>query len=200
MKRFIDATMKRAILILTLIVLIIVWGGMSALQIHRDYLPEISNPTLMITVRADNYQADQVKSMITGPIQQAVRVVDGLEDVETNSFNGGALVSLNFPMKYNMKNAEAQVSKALENVSLPADVKKPLVTRLSTHSLPIMRISLMSVTPNIMENTLRKSIQEDAVNLLKTVPGVQDIRVSWVERPNTPLTLEPMTCKKRGLR
>jgi multidrug efflux pump subunit AcrB len=178
MKRFIDATMKRAILILTLIVLIIVWGGMSALQIHRDYLPEISNPTLMITVRADNYQADQVKSMITGPIQQAVRVVDGLEDVETNSFNGGALVSLNFPMKYNMKNAEAQVSKALENVSLPADVKKPLVTRLSTHSLPIMRISLMSVTPNIMENTLRTSIQEDAVNLLKTVPGVQDIRVS----------------------
>jgi multidrug efflux pump subunit AcrB len=178
MKRIIDATMKRAILILSLIVLIAVWGGMSALQIQRDYLPEISNPTIMVTVKAENYQVDQVKTMITEPIQQALRVVDGLEDVETNSFNGGAMVSLNFPMKYDMKNAEEQVSKALEAVSLPGDIQKPLVTRLSTHSMPIMRISLLSNSANIPENMLRTSIQEDAVNRLKTVPGVEDVRVS----------------------
>ena len=57
MKRLIDETMKRAILIVTLIVLFLVWGGISAIQIQRDYLPEINNPTLMVTVRAYNYQA-----------------------------------------------------------------------------------------------------------------------------------------------
>lgn len=199
MKRLINATMNRAILIVTLIVLIVVWGGMSALQIQRDYLPEISNPTIMVTVKAENYQADQVKTMITEPIQQAVRVVDGLEDVEANSFNGGVMVSLNFPMKYDIKKAEDQVSKALEDVSLPADIQKPLVTRLSTHSLPIMKISLMSASANIPENLLRTSIQEDAVSHLKTVPGVQDVRVSGGGDAGYVVNIRTQDLQKEGL-
>ncbi|EIJ83132.1 efflux RND transporter permease subunit [Bacillus methanolicus] len=199
MKRLLEATQKRVILMITLIALILVWGGMSALQIQRDYLPEISNPSLIVTVKADNYQADQVKTLITEPIQQAVRVVDGLENVETSSFNGGAMVSLNFPMKYDMKKAEAEVSKALESVSQPADVEKPLVTRLSTHSLPMMRISLMAASPNMTENTLRTAIQADAVNRLKTVPGVQDIRVSGGGTAGYAVTIRTKDLQKAGL-
>ncbi|MCM2535965.1 efflux RND transporter permease subunit [Neobacillus pocheonensis] len=199
MKRLIDETMKRAILIVTLIVLILVWGGMSALQIQRDYLPEINNSTLTVSVRAENYQADQIKAKITEPIQQAVRVVDGLQDVETNSFNGGSVVSLNFPMNYNMENAEAQVSKALEGISMPTGVDKPLVTRLSTHSLPIMRISLTSSSANITENMLRTAIQEDVVSRLKTVPGVNDVRVSGGGTAGYAVNLRTNALKKLGI-
>jgi multidrug efflux pump subunit AcrB len=199
MKRLIDATMKRAILIVTLIVLILVWGVMSARQIQRDYLPEINNPTLMVTVRAENYQAEQIKAKISEPIQQALRVVDGLQDVETNSFNGGSMVSLNFPMNYDMKQAEEQVTKALEGTSLPTDAGKPLVTRLSTHSLPVMRISLMSSSSNITENTLRTGIQEDVVNRLKTVPGVKDVQVSGGGSAGYAVTLRTEDLKKAGV-
>ncbi|MBP0727094.1 efflux RND transporter permease subunit [Bacillus sp. RG28] len=199
MRRLLEATQKRAILIITLIVLILLWGGMSAFQIQRDYMPEISNSTLMVTVRADNYQANQVKTMITDKLQQAVSVVDGLQDVETNSFNGGATLSLDFSMQHDMKNAEVQVTKALERVSLPADVQKPLVTRLSTNSLPIMRISLMSASPNITENTLRTTIQKDAVNRLKTVPGVQDVRISGGGTAGFAVTIRTKDLQKAGL-
>jgi multidrug efflux pump subunit AcrB len=199
MKRLIDETMKRAILIVTLIVLILVWGGMSAWQIQRDYLPEINNPTLMITVRAENLQADQIKTEITEPIQQALRVVDGLQDVETSSFNGGSLISLNFSMNDDMEKAEEQVSKALEGISLPTDSEKPLVTRLSTHSLPIMRISLISTSDNITENTLRTAIQEDVVNQLKTVPGVKDVRVSGGGSAGYAVNIRTEDLKKSGI-
>ncbi|MBM7652342.1 efflux RND transporter permease subunit [Neobacillus cucumis] len=199
MKRLINETMKRAILIITLIGLILVWGGMSARQIQRDYLPEINNSTLSVTVRADNYQAEQVKAEITGPIQQAVRVVEGLEDVETTSFNGGALISLNFPMSYNMEQAEEQVSKALDTIKLPAGAEKPLVTRLSTHSMPIIRMSLMGSSADLTENTLRTAIQEDFVNRLKTVPGVKDVRVSGGGKAGYSVTLRLEDLKKAGL-
>ncbi|PLS05341.1 efflux RND transporter permease subunit [Neobacillus cucumis] len=198
MERLINETMKRSILIVTLIGLILVWGGMSAWQIQRDYLPEINNSTLSVTVRADNYQADQVKANITKPIQQAVRVVEGLEDVETTSFNGGALLSLNFPMSYDMKQAEEQVTKALGDIKLPADIEKPLVTRLSTHSMPIIRMSLISSSPNITENTLRSTIQEEFVNQLKSVPGVQDVRVSGGGSAGYAVNLRMEDLKKAG--
>ncbi|MDN3015974.1 efflux RND transporter permease subunit [Paenibacillus sp. BSR1-1] len=199
MKPLINEMMERGILILTLIVLILVWGGMSAWQIQRDYLPEINNSTLSVTVRADNYQADQVKAIITEPIQQAVRVVDGLQDVETNYFNGGSLISLNFPMNFNMEQAEEQVTKVLADVKLPAGIDKPLVTRLSTHSMPIIRMSLMSSSENISENMLRSSIQEDFVNRLKTVPGVKDVRVSGGGTAGYAVSLRLEDLTKAGL-
>jgi multidrug efflux pump subunit AcrB len=190
--------MKRSILILTFIVLLLVWGGMSAWQIQRDYLPPINNSTLNITVHAGHYQAGDVKANITNPIEQAVRVVDGLENVETNSFNGGCLISLNFPMTYDMEKAETQVTKALEGVSLPSDVQKPLVTRLSTNSLPIMRMSLMSSSANNTENTLRTDIQSDVANALKTVPGVKDVVVTGGGSPGYAVTLRMEDLKKAG--
>ncbi|MEH7098327.1 efflux RND transporter permease subunit [Neobacillus vireti] len=199
MKRIINETMKRSILIVTLMVLILLWGGMSARQIQRDYLPEINNSTLSITVRADQYQAGQIKAEITEPIGQALRVVDGLQDVETNSFNGGSLISLNFPMNYDMKQAEEQVTKALADIKLPTGIEKPLVTRLSTHSMPIIRLSLMSSSENITENMLRTSIQEDFVNRLKTVPGVSDVRVSGGGTAGYAVNLRMADLNKAGL-
>ncbi|WP_081416034.1 efflux RND transporter permease subunit [Peribacillus kribbensis] len=178
MNRFLQAAIRRAGLIITLTVIVLVWGVISAFQMQRDYLPEINNPTLTVTVKAQSLQADQVKEYITKPIQQAVRVVDNLQDVETNSFNGGSFISLNFPMKYDMEKAEEQVNKAIEEIPMPKGSDKPLVNRLSTHSLPIMTISLKSNNVNITENILRTSIQEEVVNGLKTVPGIKDIQVS----------------------
>ncbi|MBT2654713.1 efflux RND transporter permease subunit [Bacillus sp. ISL-18] len=199
MKRLINETMKRSILIVTLIVLILIWGGMSARQIQRDYLPEINNSTLSLTVRADQYQADQIKAKITEPIGQALRIVDGLQDVETNSFNGGSLISLNFPMNYDMKQAEEQVTKALTDIKLPDGIEKPLVTRLSTHSMPIIRMSLISSSQNITENMLRTSIQEDFVNRLKTVPGVKDVHVSGGGTAGYAVNLRMADLNKAGL-
>ncbi|PET44370.1 acriflavine resistance protein B [Bacillus sp. AFS001701] len=178
MNRLLQASIRRAGLIITLTVIVLVWGAISAFQMQRDYLPEINNPTLTVTVKARSLQADQVKEYITKPIQEAVRVVDNLQDVETNSFNGGSFISLNFPMKYDMEKAEQQVNKALEGISLPNGSDKPLVNRLSTHSLPIMTISLKSNNVNITQNILRTSVQEEVVKGLKTVPGIKDIQVS----------------------
>ncbi|CRK83049.1 efflux RND transporter permease subunit [Neobacillus massiliamazoniensis] len=54
--------MKRSILVVISILLILVWGGMSVYQMERDYLPPINNTTMMISLLADHYQADQVKA------------------------------------------------------------------------------------------------------------------------------------------
>ncbi|SFD76547.1 Multidrug efflux pump subunit AcrB [Bacillus sp. OV194] len=199
MKSLIDGSMKRAVLIITLMILIIVWGAMAAREIQRDYLPEINNSTLTVSAQAENYQADQMKLNVTKPIEQGVRVVDGLQGIETSSSNGSTLVRLNFPMSYDMEKAEAEVNHAIETISLPASVKKPVVTRLSTNSFPIMSINLTSASPNVTENTLRTMVQEDIVSGLKTVPGVKEINVTGGGTAGYALTIDKEKLKKAGL-
>jgi multidrug efflux pump subunit AcrB len=178
MERILEATMKRAILVVACILLLLLWGGASAYQMQRDYLPPINNSTLMITVRAQNYKAAQVKETLAGTMEQAVRGVDGLTHIETNAYNGGLFMSLYFPLEFNMEKAEEQVSRAVDSVPLPAGVEKPLISRISTSSFPVMRLILMSRSEKIDEHTLRTTLQERVVNELNRVPGVSEVRVT----------------------
>ncbi|WP_284036766.1 efflux RND transporter permease subunit [Neobacillus sp. 114] len=199
MIRFIEGTMKRSILILTCVVLIIAWGAISAFQMQRDYLPPINNTALMVTIQADNYQADQVKQMITAKVEEAVRSVDKLDYLETNSFDGGLMASLYFPNHTDMEKAEEEVKASVEKVKFPNDVKEPLITRVSTNSFPVMRISLTSGTENIDENLLRTTLQEKVANEIKRVPGVREVRVTGAGNAGYLLTLKEDALHKYGL-
>lgn len=199
MKKIIEATMQRAILALICILLILAWGGISAYQMQRDYLPSINNNTLMVTLRASNYKASQVKQAITDKLQSALRTADGLQDVETNSYDGGLTMNLSFPMNFDMAKAENEVNQALTSVDLPEDVQKPTVTRLTTSSFPILTYSITSNSPEIDENTLRSTVQSDIVKQIGGLPGVADVRVTGGANQGYKLIVHMKDLEKYGL-
>jgi multidrug efflux pump subunit AcrB len=199
MSRLIKATSNRIILIITSLVIILVWGAISAYQMQQDYLPPINNPTLMVSIRANDFQADQIKASVLPAIQESVRKVNGLETLETNSFDGGLLMSLYFPMSYDMSHAESDVAYALEHVSLPVGVDKPAVTRVSTSSFPMMRLTLTSPSGKVDENNLRTTIQSELNQALKGVPGVADVRVTGAASNGYVLSLRTADLTKNGI-
>src|SRR4051812_12254902 len=115
MKRLVEGTMQRAILMIVCVIIVLAWGGISAFQMQRDYLPGINNTTLTVSMRLPMYQAEQVKQNITDKLESAVRTTDGLQDIETSSYDGGVFMSLYFPMNTDMKQAEVDVNKSLAN-------------------------------------------------------------------------------------
>ena len=199
MIRMIEGTMKRSVLILTIVVLILAWGAVSAFQMQRDYLPPINNTTLMVTIQADQYQADQVKQIIKSEVEEAVGAVDKLNYIESNSFDGGFMASLYFPSHTNMEKAENDVKSVIDKMKLPEGVKTPQITRVSTNSFPVMRISLTSGSDNINENQLRTSLQDKVVNEIKHVPGVREVRITGAGKDGYILTLNAEALKKYGL-
>jgi multidrug efflux pump subunit AcrB len=199
MKRLIEATMHRATVIIASLVLILIWGAMSAYQMQREYLPPINNPTLLVTVHARDFHADQVKSSILGPIEESLRKVGGLETFETNSFDGGLLISLYFAMNYDMSRAETDVAYALDRISMSQGVDKPSVTRISTNSFPIMRLSLTSPSGKVDETTLRTTLQSQVTNELKNAAGVSDVHVTGAGTSGYVLTIRMADLKKNGL-
>jgi hydrophobic/amphiphilic exporter-1 (mainly G- bacteria), HAE1 family len=199
MQSFIEAIMKRSVLVVVSVLLILGWGGMSAYQMERDYLPPINNSALMVSVQADNYQADQVKSTIASVVNQAIRNIKGLQSVETNSFNGGLLCSLYFPFNFDMEKVEADLTQALSGLTLPSGVHKPVVTRLSTSSFPIIRISLVSENGHVTENELRTSTENEVASQLKSVPGVGDIRITGAGNNGYEMTIRMKDMQQMGL-
>lgn len=200
MNQWLAATMRRSVFIWISLVILLIWGGgLSAYRMQREYLPPISNPTLIVSAQAQDMQADQVKASVLEPIEQALRSVNGLETLETTSFDGGMMASLYFPMSYDMTRAENDVSQALDGVSMPAGVNKPSVTRISTNSFPIMRLTLTSPNGKVDEAALRTTVQAQIAGELKSVPGVGDVRVTGGGTDGYALTVRMADMERNGL-
>lgn len=198
MKRFVEATMQRGILMLVCVVIILTWGGISAFQMQRDYLPGINNTTLSVSMRVPGFQAAQVKQQVTDNLASAVKTVDGLANVETTSYDGGLFMSLYFPMNTDMKQAEDLVNKALANADLPQTITStPSVTRLTTSSFPILTYSVTS--SKLDEQTLRSTATQEIVKQLKSVPGVADVSVIGGAKDGYVLTIRMKDLVKNGL-
>ncbi|WP_410513586.1 efflux RND transporter permease subunit [Paenibacillus sp. BR2-3] len=176
MKRLIESVMQRATIILVCVVFILAWGAFSAFQMQRDYLPGINNTTLMVSLRASSYQADQIRRDITTPLEEVIRKTDGLTNLETTSYDGGLLMNLYYPMDYNMEKAENTIRQALNDADLPDGVNKPAVTRLTSSTFPILSYSLTAKGSQVDDLTLQSSLQTDIVKQLKSVPGVADVQ------------------------
>ncbi|SCC04101.1 Multidrug efflux pump subunit AcrB [Fictibacillus enclensis] len=190
--------MQRAILMIVCVVIILAWGGISAYQMQRDYLPGINNTTLSVSMRVPGYQAAQVKQQITDNLASAVKTVDGLSNVESTSYDGGLFMSLYFPMNTDMKQAEDQVNKALANADLPQTLTStPSVTRLTTSSFPILTYSISS--SKLDEQTLRSTGTQEIVKQLKSVPGVSDVSVIGGAKDGYVLTIRMKDLVKNGL-
>ncbi|REE94343.1 multidrug efflux pump subunit AcrB [Paenibacillus taihuensis] len=176
MKRLIEAVMQRSSIILICVVLILAFGAVSAVQMQRDYLPGINNTTLMVSLRASSYQADQVKRDITAPLEDVIRKTNGIVNLETTSYDGGVLMNIAYPMDYDMNKAENDLKQALNDAALPDGVNKPAVTRLTSSTFPILSYSLAAGSNKVDDLTLQSTIQTDIVNQLKSVPGVSDVQ------------------------
>ncbi|MGG1516977.1 efflux RND transporter permease subunit [Paenibacillus oryzisoli] len=176
MKRIIEAIMQRSAIIMICVVLILAWGGVSAFQMQRDYLPGINNTTLMVSLRASSYQADQIKRDITTPLEEAIRKTNGLTSIQETSYDGGVLLNLAYPMDYNMDQAENAIKQALNEAALPDGISKPAVTRLTSSTFPVLSYSLSSASKNIDDLTLQSTTQSEIVNQIKSVPGVSDVQ------------------------
>src|SRR4051812_22056342 len=176
MKRIIESVMQRSTIILVCVVLILGWGTISALQMQRDYLPGINNATLMVSLRASSYQADQVKKDITAPLEDAIRKTNGITNLETTSYDGGVLMNIYYPMDYDMNKAENALKQALNDAGLPDGVNKPAVTRLTSSTFPVLSYSLTANNNKVDDLTLQSTLQTDIVKQLKSVPGVSDVQ------------------------
>ncbi|TLS36448.1 efflux RND transporter permease subunit [Pseudalkalibacillus caeni] len=176
MRKIIESTMQRSTLIILTVLMISVWGIASAFQMQKDYLPSINNTTLMVTVRAPSYSAEQARQKIALPMEQTVRMADGLTHVETNSFDGGLTMSLYFPMDFDMKKAETEINRLLGNAALPNDIDGPLVSRMTTSSFPILTYSITSDSKEISDLDLQTTVQTEIAQQIQTIPGVKEVR------------------------
>src|SRR6056297_1127421 len=140
--KIIDVSIRRKVTITMFTVGVILFGMVSLSRLNVNLLPELSYPTLTVRTEFQGAAPVEVENLITKPVEEAVGVVKGVQQVRSISRAGQSDVVLEFAWGTDMSFANLDVMAKLDAVQLPLDAEKPVTLRFDPTLDPILRYAL----------------------------------------------------------
>jgi len=184
--------------ILAVMLALAVAGGFSAVLLPTGLFPVVQFPRVVVNVDSGARPADQTALLVTIPLEQAVRRVQGALGVRSTTSRGSVEVSLDFAWGTDMIAAAVQVDAAVAQVlpSLPAG-SAYRIRRMDPTVFPVIAYSLMSKTLDPVKQ--RDIAQYQIVPLLTAIPGVAYVGVQGGEIAEAQVLVDPHRLAASGL-
>lgn len=196
---YIRGAISRPVTVSMFVVAVILFGLVSLDRLALNLLPDISYPSLTIDTAYTDAAPEEIESLITQPVEEAVGVVSGLTRISSVSRPGQSEVVLEFNWDTDMDLAVLDVREKLDFVELPRDAEKSVILRFDPSRDPIMRVRLqglsdLRVLRFFAEKELKKNLEAmDGVAAIKVAGGLEEeIQINIDEKKlaelNIPIT------------
>jgi CzcA family heavy metal efflux pump len=123
---------------------LLIYGGYSLTQARYDIFPEFAPPQVIIQTEAPGLAPEQVELLVTQPIERAIVGAPGVDTVRSGSIQGLSVVTVVFRPGSNVYLDRQVTGERLATLegALPAGVKAPIMTPLTSSASTVMEIGL----------------------------------------------------------
>lgn len=186
MKALIQGSFRNKAAVILLVIMVLGLGVFSYFKLPMEFLPEADNPQVTVSVIGPGFDASSMEQLVTDPLESAVAGIKGKTNVFSSSGDGFSQLNLSFDSKADMKQAKADVEKAVGAVKLPDRMSPPYVVQFNTSMIPISFISL-TFNDNVSQD--KKSAIESSVNdTFRGIKGVGTVQLSGKSQPQITVT------------
>ncbi|MFK8053283.1 MAG: efflux RND transporter permease subunit [Woeseiaceae bacterium] len=175
---------ERPVTILMLFLAIVMFGWVSLSRLAVNLLPDLSYPTLTVRTELVGAAPQEVESLVTKPVEEAVGTISGVRQVRSVSRTGQSDVTVEFNWGTDMNLASVDVREKLDVLMLPLESRRPLLLRFDPSSEPIVRLAL-GLTEDAEETinnetlkTWRQYAEDDLKDDFESIDGVAAAKVS----------------------
>jgi hydrophobe/amphiphile efflux-1 (HAE1) family protein len=180
------------------IVSFMVLGIVSMTRLGIDLFPDVSFPFVNISVVYPGASPEEVETLVTRPIEDAVAGINGVKRVESRSTEGFSRVGLELRLEVDAQNAAAEVREKVAAIRdrLPEEIEDPTIVRFDVSGLPIMTFAVGSAQRS---DITRRQVEDDLKPLLEQIDGVAAVEVNGGETREIQVDLDPGRLEALGL-
>ncbi len=189
--KLVEIATRRHVAISMVAVTLVLFGLISLQRLQVNLLPDLSYPTLTVRTEYQGSAPEEIETLLTRPVEEAVGVVKNVIGVKSVSRTGQSDVILEFAWGTDMDRASLEVREKLEIMQLPLEVKRPILLRFNPATDPIMRYGLVlgksdgseakvqaSLDDEVTLKALRRFADEEIKKNLEPVEGVAAVKIS----------------------
>jgi multidrug efflux pump subunit AcrB len=175
-RAFISSPLTPLMLIGSLLV-----GTLALFALPREEEPQISVPMVDIIVSTKGYRAEDAVELITRPLEDIVKGIDGVEHVYSNTEDDRVLVTARFLVGTDQDTALLRVHEKIRaNISdLPYGIPEPLIVGRGINDVAIVAFTL-SPRPETADRWSDNGLRQIAQELQHELMKVDDVGLTYI--------------------
>jgi hydrophobic/amphiphilic exporter-1 (mainly G- bacteria), HAE1 family len=180
------------------LVALAVLGLISYSRLPAELNPRVDIPTLTVTTVLPGASPQEVETLVTRPLEDAVGAVNNVRDVFSSSQDSVSIISMDFTVGTDLEMALTAVREKVEaaRTLLPPDAQAPLVARLDINAQPVLYLGLSTDSPIL---DLRDAVDDRLRPRLARVPGVATVTVVGGEEREIKVAVSADRLKQHGI-
>lgn len=159
---------------------ILIFGVVSWTQLPQELFPQIVYPQLTVVTPYENAAPEEIETLITKSIEEAVGTVAGVKRINSISKEGLSLVIAEFGWSQNINFAALGMREKIDLIKerLPREAEEPIVLPFNPFDKPILILSVTSSKESRTPVNLRSLVKKMIKDEVEKVEGVASATIS----------------------
>lgn len=169
-------SLRQRLLVLAGALLVLVMGLRTIETLPVDVLPDLTKPTVTILTEAPGYSPEEVETLITIPLENALMGVTGVSRLRTVNDVSLSLTFIEFDWGTDIYQARQFVQERLASAaeSLPEGIT-PYMTPVASLMGNILLVGVVDPSAEISPRELRTTADWTIARRLQSIPGVAEV-------------------------
>lgn len=169
-------SLRNRALVIVVALLVMVLGLRTAGELPVEVLPDMTKPTVTVLTEAPGLAPEEVETLVTRPLENALLGVGGLDRLRSDSDVGLSLVFVEFAYGTDIYRARQLVQERIQMArgALPDDVE-PGMTPVSSLMGEILLVGLRADEGTMAPMDLRTYAEWTVARQLQSIPGVAEV-------------------------
>ena len=197
MHGLIEAAFARSRTVLSTLVLVIVAGWITYIQIPKEADPDIQIPIIYVSMNHEGISPEDSERLLVRPVETQLQSIEGVKEVRSKASQGHGSVTLEFDAGTDIDKAMADVREEVDAVKadLPDDTDEPSVNQVNLALFPVLVVTLAGDLPERRLLEIAREL-EDSIESLR---NVLDVEIAGDREELLEIIIEPEKIRHYGL-
>jgi multidrug efflux pump len=193
----IDAALSRSRTVIAVLVLLLIAGFSSYVNIPKEARPDVNVPIIYVSMSLKGISPEDAERLLVRPMEAEVKSIEGVKEIRSSAFQGGANVLMEFEAGFNADLALADVREKVDiaKADLPVDADEPRVEEVNLSLFPIIIVTLGGEVP---ERSLLK-IGRDLQEKIEGISSVLEANIGGDRDEQVEIVIDPLLVDSYGL-
>jgi len=185
----IDASLSRSRTVIAVLALLLIAGFSSYVNIPKEARPDVNVPIIYVSMSLKGISPEDAERLLVRPMETEVKSIEGIKEIRSSAFQGGANVLLEFEAGFDADRALADVREKVDiaKANLPDTADEPSVNEVNFSLFPIIIVALGGEVPERALLKVGRDLQEKIEGISSvleaTIGGDRDEQVEIVIDP-----------------
>ncbi|HEX5581416.1 MAG TPA: efflux RND transporter permease subunit, partial [Gemmatimonadaceae bacterium] len=194
-----DYAIKRPLITIVSMLALVVFGLLALANLKTDEFPEVVPPYVSLGLVYPGASPDGVESEVLSPVEEQIRSISGVKQVQGKAYDGYALFIIEFEYGKNLAEATQEVRDAISGIrnDLPVELEEPVVKKLNDTDVPIVSLAVSSTA--LTPAQLTRLVDPGIAGQLRSIPGVAEVLVFGKQERELTVQLRPSDLQAAGV-